>query len=74
MAGFSHLWNRKKQFTKYIIERVNSYKDNAVLQAKGAFSDMNYWIFPGGKVFTFKTPEISKEGNVMVGITYAEPN
>ena len=62
------------ELKKYIIERVNSYKDNAVLQAKGAFSDMNYWIFPGGKVFTFKTPEISKEGNVMVGITYAEPN
>lgn len=56
-----------------IAERVDLYKQNAIVAGKGAFSDMNYWVFPGGKVFSFKAPVFSDEGNTMVGLVYAKP-
>lgn len=63
----------KKQ-QKFIKEKMNKFKENAIFAAKGAFSDMNYWVFPGGRVFAFKEPLISSKGNVLTSITYVEPS
>lgn len=58
---------------EYIQKGIDTYKEQAILDMKGAFSDMNYWVFPGGRVFAFRDPEFNMEGNTMVGITYVEP-
>lgn len=63
-----------EEVAKSIQKSISSYKNRAVAYAKGAFDDINYWVFPGGRVFSFKKPEISTEGNIMLGITYVQPH
>lgn len=63
-----------KQIRDYIKGCVDRYKRSAIMEAKGAFSDMNYWVFPGARIFSFKTPEFSAEGNTLAGITYVTPD
>lgn len=63
-----------EEVAKSIQKSISSYKNSAVAYAKGAFDDINYWVFPGGRVFSFKKPEISTEGNIMLGITYVQPH
>ena len=63
-----------EEATAKIRESIEAYESSAIAYAKGAFDDMNYWVFPGGRVFSFKNPEFSTEGNAMLGITYVEPH
>lgn len=74
MNTFGTAKNAFKQTQKDIENGLDSYKNIAVLEAKGAFSDMNCWVFPGGRVFSFKGPEFTSEGNTVVGITYVKPD
>lgn len=40
---------------------VNWFKDRAIMNIKGAFSNVTDWVFPGGKVFTFKKPALQTD-------------
>ena len=63
-----------KAVKNFISDRADEYKRKAELSAVSAFSHIMCWVFPGGRVFTFKNPQYSKNGNVMVGITYVQPD
>lgn len=59
-----------KQTQQDIQKALDSYKNMAVLQSKGVFSDMNLWVFPGGRIFSFETPEFTSAGNTVAGICF----
>lgn len=63
-----------EKLSQRIKDRIEFYKKNALTGMEYAFEDMNYLVFPGRRIFSFKKPEISTEGNVILGITYVQPH